>query len=1016
MSSEPIRGTSQIPQPVRQSTRMPATLPTLGESAVTGSTAARRVALQQFAEGMDTWWRKARAAIQNDYEELASSASSAITAASDSASALRTEIQERITQNETIVAQIQALVLNSGNSRVFIQTEAPDSPALYDTWFDTDDDFHEYVYGGAAWVDVRDRAISGAIAAVGTEQVARMNADSVLSGRIDTVVTRMTNAETGITGLNTAIDAVQTTVTAQGESITAQGARITSLESSVNTANTGLLARVATIEGTYATDTEVSAAIASEVSARNGAISSAVSTETSARVAADGAIHARWGVAIDVNGAVVGRVQLDGTNQTSAFTVDASKFTVWNGTAAVPPFQVIGGQVRVANLSLISADITDRSLANIDSAAATKLGGIAAGADVTLNAINGGLKITSGGVTLAGTGSIKSSNFAAGSAGWSISAAGDAEFNSIILRNPLLYYPLATPTISPSQVFASSLAITATAAAGATIRYSTGGSVTATSTEWPKSGQNYTTLTITDSATLRVRAFNGTQQSDEVIATYTKNTTVRPNLTNDTCVCPSAADGSNPVLTQAVTTMEVFLGSTDDSAGWTYTATPSAGVTGALAGRTWTTTGFTSDTGYVDISAAKSGIGTVVERFNLSKAKAGAPGAGAFTLVNDAGCAVGPDWIQRTSVFTGMLDAAAHSLQSYVGGAFLSFNGAQVNANLAVGLTSDPATNTSYDSIDFCWVLWSSGYCAVLTNGTQVSGIAAYTTSTVFSIAYDGKQVQFLMDGAVRHTVAATSGLGLYLDTSFYNASAKVTNITFGPQGAAGADSTAYWLTSSTSTLKLSGTTFTPANITFTARSQTGTGAPGDYAGRFVISESTDGTTFTNVYTSAANEATVTRTPSAGIKSLRARLYLAGGTASLIDEETVPVVTDGTDGTNGATVLGTVGGSGSASPNNTWANITTFASAVTAPAGTRLITFSGMAVNSSGAANSIDVAIYVGNQYIALGAISVAAGGMRSVNLIATPTMASPGTLYVDMAVRGTTGNQIVLSGTLVIQ
>ena len=678
MSSDPIRGTTEIPQAVRQSTRMPPTLPWLTDSAVTGSLASRKAALQQFNESMDTWWRRTRAAVQSDYEELASGASSAIAEATGMSSALRTEVQERITQNETIVAQIQALVLNSGNSRVFIQTEAPQNPALYDTWFDTDDNFHEYVYDGTAWVDVRDGAISGAIAAVGTEQTARMSADSVLSGRIDSVVTHMTNAETGITGLNTALDAVattvtaqgdtitaqgtaisslqssvasqggtisghttsisslQTTVTAQGNSITAQGTRITSLESSVNTATTGLLARVATIEGAYVTDTEVSAAIASEVSARNGAITAAVSAETSARVAADGAIHARWGVAIDVNGAVVGRVQLDGTNQTSAFTVDASKFTVWNGTSAVPPFQVIGGQVRVANLSLVSADIGDRSLANIDSAAATKLGGIAAGADVTLNAINGGLTINSGGVTLAGTGAIKSSNFSAGSSGWGINANGDAEFNSIILRNPLMYYPLAAPTLSKSQLFANSLAVSASAGAGQTIRYtSDGSSVTASSTEWPKSG-SYTTLTITESTTLKIRAFNGTLQSDEVSATYTKNNLVVANLTNDSCTCPAAFDGSSPLLANAMTTMAVYLGITDDSANWAFTAAPSSGVTGSLAGRVWTTTGFTVDSGYVDISATKSGVGTVVKRFALAKAKAGSNGSNGTAGLNSA--------------------------------------------------------------------------------------------------------------------------------------------------------------------------------------------------------------------------------------------------------------------------------------------------------------------------------------------------------------------------------------------
>lgn len=37
-----------------------------------------------------------------------------------------------------------------------------------------------------------------------------------------------------------------------------------------------------------------------------------------------------WGVAIDVNGRIVGRVRLDGTSQTSAFTVTTDVFKVEN--------------------------------------------------------------------------------------------------------------------------------------------------------------------------------------------------------------------------------------------------------------------------------------------------------------------------------------------------------------------------------------------------------------------------------------------------------------------------------------------------------------------------------------------------------------------------------------------------------------------------------------------------------------------------------------------------------------
>jgi hypothetical protein len=62
-------------------------------------------------------------------------------------------------------------------------------------------------------------------------------------------------------------------------------------------------------------------------------------------------------------------------------------------------------------------------------------------ADVSLNAINGGLYITSGGLTLAGSGpnaaSIRSQNYVLGTSGWAIAANGDVEFASGTFRGSI---------------------------------------------------------------------------------------------------------------------------------------------------------------------------------------------------------------------------------------------------------------------------------------------------------------------------------------------------------------------------------------------------------------------------------------------------------------------------------------------------------------------------------------------------------------------------------------------------
>ena len=120
---------------------------------------------------------------------------------------------------------------------------------------------------------------------------------------------------------------------------------------------------------------------------------------------------------------------------------------------------------------------------------------------------------------------------------------------------------------------------------------------------------------------------------------------------------------------------------------------------------------------------------------------------------------------------------------------------------------------------------------------------------------------------------------------------------TQGNPGSPGTPSTSYWLVSSASAVQKTSTgtiAVTPSTLTFTGKSQTGTTTPTDYACRWIIAYSTDGTNYTNLYTSSANEASKTITVATTYKTIRARMYLAGGTTTLLDEQIIPVVVDGT--------------------------------------------------------------------------------------------------------------------------
>ena len=135
-----------------------------------------------------------------------------------------------------------------------------------------------------------------------------------------------------------------------------------------------------------------------------------------------------------------------------------------------------------------------------------------------------------------------------------------------------------------------------------------------------------------------------------------------------------------------------------------------------------------------------------------------------------------------------------------------------------------------------------------------------------------------------------------------------------GEQGPAGNDGKSYILDTSSTIIKTVTNEFhSPAYIKFSAYCRDGVKSRKTYAGRFKIEETTDGSTWTTVYTSTSDETSVTRsidylladddgaliTDDDGkiiiaaprqILGMRCTLYAAGGTTTVIDVERIPVV------------------------------------------------------------------------------------------------------------------------------
>lgn len=111
------------------------------------------------------------------------------------------------------------------------------------------------------------------------------------------------------------------------------------------------------------------------------------------------------------------------------------------------------------------------------------------------------------------------------------------------------------------------------------------------------------------------------------------NDAVSARLSNEFSGVPTNADGSGGDFTGCSTTITVNQGLQDITAnGWSITALPSAGVSGTLVGQTYTVTGLSVDSGYVDLRATHSNGDALSKRFTVTKVKKGEAGA-LITLV-----------------------------------------------------------------------------------------------------------------------------------------------------------------------------------------------------------------------------------------------------------------------------------------------------------------------------------------------------------------------------------------------
>ncbi len=157
-------------------------------------------------------------------------------------------------------------------------------------------------------------------------------------------------------------------------------------------------------------------------------------------------------------------------------------------------------------------------------------------------------------------------------------------------------------------------------------------------------------------------------------------------------------------------------------------------------------------------------------------------------------------------------DAQVYSTSGHTGGVEVSFSPAQDTERVMVGLDTNPTQDAGHANIDYCFYVLASGVLHIRESGA-VQQYGTYSTDDVFSITYDGTSIIYRQNGETLRTVVVTISNALYLDSSFYDVGAAISNVQF------------YAFSSETATLTPS-TSYTPT--TLAAHVQTKMRAEGD--------------------------------------------------------------------------------------------------------------------------------------------------------------------------------------------
>lgn len=420
-------------------------------------------------------------------------------------------------------------------------------------------------------------------------------------------------------------------------------------------------------------------------------------------------------------------------------------------------------------------------------------------------------------------------------------------------------------------------------------------------------------------------------------------------LDNEYQGIPADYQGNISTFPSVKTTVQTFYGQTDVSASCTYTVQKSEGVTGTWNGaaRTYTVTALMTDTGWVDIAASYLNLFTTTKRFNVAKVKGGNPGEQGTQGINLLPSTKTMSGYSKSSTVTISVDNNGFTVASFQAVDTLAWRNVETRKPIPFSTIRGKTVTVSL------WVKsddWEE-INAESDRGLQIVGALCTATSSARTLFGNLKKAYAIQLSdqwqKVTSTVTLTddffsNGTGTIADdTRFYlqvyNYSlhrmdvkqfklelGTVNNPVWtpaiedlqGPPGKDGAAGRTYFIESSSNILKRSAdNTISPNFVEFNAYYRDGNSASRTaYLGRFKIEESTDGETWTTMYTSTADESSIYHSLYSAISTaagsalatadgkmigiprdvilLRCTLYAAGGTTNVLDMQSITVVTD----------------------------------------------------------------------------------------------------------------------------